>query len=205
MRFKTILKKILNFITYLINYCILKNHKVNYGKTLKINGVIYVHGYGIINIGENVKINSSLKANPIGGDTKTIIRTINNGSILVGNNTGISNSTIVARGNVSIGDNVLIGGSCRIYDTDFHSLNLDERIQTEDNGIVTKGIIIEDGVFIGAHSIILKGVKIGERSIVGAGSVVTKNIPRGELWAGNPAKFIRKVGGNIKNEKKDNN
>jgi len=35
-------------------------------------------------------------------------------------------------------------------------------------------------------------VTIGERTIVGAGSIVTKNIPDDEVWAGNPAKFIRK-------------
>lgn len=28
--------------------------------------------------------------------------------------------------------------------------------------------------------------------IVGAGSVVTKNIPDGEIWAGSPARFIKK-------------
>jgi acetyltransferase-like isoleucine patch superfamily enzyme len=29
--------------------------------------------------------------------------------------------------------------------------------------------------------------------MIGAGSVVAKNIPDGELWVGNPAKFIRKI------------
>jgi UDP-2-acetamido-3-amino-2,3-dideoxy-glucuronate N-acetyltransferase len=29
--------------------------------------------------------------------------------------------------------------------------------------------------------------------MIGAGSVVTKNVPDGELWMGNPAKFIRKI------------
>jgi acetyltransferase-like isoleucine patch superfamily enzyme len=29
--------------------------------------------------------------------------------------------------------------------------------------------------------------------MIGAGSVVTKNIPDGELWVGNPAKFVRKI------------
>lgn len=205
MDFKRIFKRILNISNSIINYCILNSNKVNYKKTLRINGIIFIHGHGIIKMGENVKINSSLKSNPIGGDTKTIIRTINNGSINIGDNTGISNSTIVAGNKVSIGNNVLIGGSCCIYDTDFHSLKYDERLYAEDNGIVTKSIIIGDGVFIGAHSIILKGVKIGENSIVGAGSVVTKDISSEEIWAGNPAKFIRKVDGNTKDEKKSNN
>ena len=52
---------------------------------------------------------------------------------------------------------------------------------------------IENNVFIGANSMILKGVKIGDRSIIGAGSVVTKNVPSDQIWAGNPAKFIREI------------
>lgn len=51
-----------------------------------------------------------------------------------------------------------------------------------------KPIYIKSGVFIGAHSIILKG-----GTIIGTDSVVTNNIPENEIWAGNPAKFIRKV------------
>ena len=47
--------------------------------------------------------------------------------------------------------------------------------------------------FIGAHSIVLKGVTIGKHSVIGAGSVVTKNIPDNEVWAGNPARFIRRL------------
>ena len=39
----------------------------------------------------------------------------------------------------------------------------------------------------------LKGVVIGENSIVGACSVVTKNIPENQIWAGNPARFIKSV------------
>ena len=54
-------------------------------------------------------------------------------------------------------------------------------------------VTIEHDAFIGAGSIILKGVTIGACSVIGAGSVVTKNIPPNEIWAGNPAKFIRKL------------
>lgn len=50
---------------------------------------------------------------------------------------------------------------------------------------------IGDEVFIGAKAIILPGLNIGNRCIVGAGSVLTKSIDNDEIWAGNPAKFIK--------------
>lgn len=46
--------------------------------------------------------------------------------------------------------------------------------------------------FVGANTVICNAVRIGKNSIVGAGSVVTKDIPDNEIWAGNPARFIRK-------------
>lgn len=55
----------------------------------------------------------------------------------------------------------------------------------------TKPVLLKRGCFIGANSIILKGCTIGENSIVGAGSVVSKDIPDNEIWAGNPARFIK--------------
>ena len=39
----------------------------------------------------------------------------------------------------------------------------------------------------------LKGVTIGENSVVGAGSVVTHDVPKNEVWAGNPARFVKKI------------
>lgn len=50
---------------------------------------------------------------------------------------------------------------------------------------------IGDEVFIGAGVIICNSVKIGNGAIIGAGSVVTKDIPPYQVWAGNPAHFIR--------------
>ena len=49
------------------------------------------------------------------------------------------------------------------------------------------------GASIGAGSVILPGLTIGEGAMIGAGSVVTKDVPPGELWMGNPAKFVRKI------------
>ena len=53
-------------------------------------------------------------------------------------------------------------------------------------------VYIGDRSFIGTGTIISKDVKIGENCIVGAGSVVTKYIPDNEIWAGNPARYIKK-------------
>jgi len=53
--------------------------------------------------------------------------------------------------------------------------------------------LIKKGASIGANSTILAGITIGENAMIGAGSVVTKSVPAGEVWFGNPAKFIRKV------------
>jgi acetyltransferase-like isoleucine patch superfamily enzyme len=56
--------------------------------------------------------------------------------------------------------------------------------------------IISDNVFIGVNAIITASCKyVGVNSVVGAGAVVTKDIPDNEIWAGNPAKKIRSVGG----------
>jgi len=53
-------------------------------------------------------------------------------------------------------------------------------------------VYIGDHSFIGTGTIITKDVRIGDNCIVGAGSVITKDIPDNEIWAGNPAHFIKK-------------
>ncbi len=111
----------------------------------------------------------------------------------IGDHVGMSNVTIVCHDEINIGNNVRIGGSTRIYDTDFHSLNSDERDVMVGGNVRTAPVNIHDGAFIGAHCIILKGVTVGEDSIVGAGSVVARDIPDHEIWAGNPARLIRRI------------
>jgi acetyltransferase-like isoleucine patch superfamily enzyme len=51
---------------------------------------------------------------------------------------------------------------------------------------------IGNDVWIGSRCLIKGGVTIGDGAIVGMGSVVTHDIPPYEIWAGNPARLIRK-------------
>ena len=55
-----------------------------------------------------------------------------------------------------------------------------------------KKTIIGNDVWIGDRALIKEGVVIGDGAVIGMGSVVTKNVPPYEIWAGNPARFIRK-------------
>lgn len=183
----------MNIFESFYNFIILKLMKVHYKNNLSIKGRIFVQNRGTITIGNNVIINSSVYSNPIGGTAKTIMVTCPQGEIRIGNNVGISNSCLFAMRQIEIEDDVLIGGGCKIYDTDFHSIIPNFRLMTTDPDIKAKPIRICQKAFIGAHCIILKGVTIGECAVVGAGSVVPKDIPAKEVWAGNPAKFIRKL------------
>lgn len=148
---------------------------------------------GKCTIGSNFRINNRESSNPIGRFYRCLIIVGNNGNLIFGENVGMSSTAIVCRDKIEIGNNVNIGGNVVIYDTDFHSLNPADRMDrmTDIENTKTKSVKIGNNAFIGAHSTILKGVQIGENAIVGACSVVTKSIPDNEVWAGNPAEFIR--------------
>ncbi len=51
---------------------------------------------------------------------------------------------------------------------------------------------IGNDVWIGSKCLIKGGVKIGNGAVIGMGSVVTHDVPPFEIWAGNPARLIRK-------------
>lgn len=146
-------------------------------------------------IGNNFSMNNGLRFNPIGFPQPCTIYVGENAKLRIGNNVGISQTSIICHKEIEIQDNVKIGGGTKVFDTDFHSINyLSRRNFKEDmNAKKMVKVTIGHDAFIGAGCIILKGVTIGACSVVGAGSVVTKNVPSGEIWAGNPAKFIRKI------------
>jgi acetyltransferase-like isoleucine patch superfamily enzyme len=146
-----------------------------------------------LNIGNKVRIHSGTLLNSVGGYRRSIIRVYMGAQLRISDGSGLSSITIVCTNSINIGKNVFIGGGCEIYDTDFHSLDYEKRITKPGIGVSQGPVLIEDGAFIGAHCIILKDLTIGQKSIIGAGSVVTCNVPAREIWAGNPARFIRKL------------
>ena len=176
-----------------VSYLIIKISRLTIERPYTFKGTPLIKNQGSFSIGSGLKVNSSGFRNVIGGDTRSSFVIKKGAKLQIGTNFKMSNSAIYCADSITIGDNVMIGGSCKIWDTDFHPLNADERNTNPNENFNTKPIIIGDNVFIGGFSIILKGVNVGDNSIVGASSVVSKDIPENELWAGNPAKFIKKI------------
>jgi len=156
---------------------------------------IHISRNGVCRTGENLTIGSWYVINASGFKAKSKIEVRNNAMLIIGDNVGMTSTTIICYHKITIGNNVMIGVGTHIYDTNFH--NIDPVLRTEKKDpretVKTAPIVICDNVFIGAFSIILKGVTIGRNSVVAAGSVVTKSIPANQIWGGNPAKFIKEL------------
>ncbi|MBE9663744.1 acyltransferase [Mucilaginibacter myungsuensis] len=151
---------------------------------------------GKIIFGSQLVFNSTFNSNPLGLSKYCSIYVETGATLTIGDKSGFSGVSIFCSKQITIGKTLFCGGNVSIWDTDFHPLLPFERANNVIEKIESKAINIGDDVFIGANSIILKGVNIGDRSVIGAGSVVTKNIPSNQVWAGNPAKFIKVINEN---------
>ncbi len=182
------------YFTKAINYYTFKRNRVSFGRW-QINGLIHVvNNGGRLSIGDRFSANSGKRHNPIGGDTVLNLIVHQSSAVLsIGENVGISNSTIVCWESVEIGDHVVIGGGSRIWDTNFHSLRSEIRTSGADTDIRTAPVKIGDYVFIGGNVTILKGVTIGEHSIISAGSVVNADIPSHVIAGGNPCRVLKEL------------
>ena len=110
----------------------------------------------------------------------------------IGVDSKVSSHTFVCEG-VHIGDRVFIGhGVTFINDKYPRAANADGSMQTDADWELIR-TQVEDGATVGSGATLLGGITIGAGAIVGAGSLVTKSVPPGEIWAGNPARFIRKA------------
>ena len=175
---------------------LLKRH-VNFNpKTSKFYGRAYlnIEKGGKVTLGDNFIIRSgTLEAIDCNNGSK--ITVLSNAELIIGKDSGMSNTVIQCHEKIIIGNNVNIGAGCLIMDSNFHSTNWKDRldrvkdIENHRNAPVKIG----DVVFIGTRSIICKGVTIGNHAMIAAGSVVVTDVPANEVWGGNPAKFIKKL------------
>ncbi len=176
----------------LSHFIVFKILHIKYSEMPKIYGRLIINNNGLCSFGKGITFRSDLTSNMVGLYKPCTISVSKNGILKISDYTGFSGVSIYCVNKIIIGRYCNFGGNVSIWDTDFHPLDYKERREALLTAN-TSPIIIGDDVFVGANSMILKGVTIGDRAIIGAGSVVTKSIPSDEVWAGNPAKFIRKI------------
>lgn len=119
------------------------------------------------------------------------------GDVVIGNDCSIWFNAVL-RGDVN---SIRIGNRVNIQDgTVLHTLYQKSTVEIGDDvsighNVVVHGAKIENGALIGMGSILLDHVVVGEGAIVAAGSVVLSGtqIEPGSIYAGVPAKFVKKV------------
>ena len=116
---------------------------------------------------------------------------------------------------IVLGNNIAIGPNCGIWASNGSKITIGDNsaiafgsfIVSSHHGIlrsqgfrgqklIEKDVVIENDVWIGAHSAILCGVTIGKHSIIGAGTVVSKDIPPYTIVTGENRKLkkLRRLG-----------
>lgn len=104
------------------------------------------------------------------------------------------NVTFVHPVGIVISDQAKIGNNCRI----FQNVTIGGKSDKNPLNLPT----LEDNVTIYANSVLVGKITIGKNSVIGCGSVVMCDVPANEVWAGNPAKFIKKL--SIKDAENEN-
>lgn len=96
--------------------------------------------------------------------------------------------------NVSISPATVFGKGCRVMigATIGHNNSIGNFCFFAPNSCIGSYLQLGTAVTVSLNSCIREFVKIGNYATVAMGAVVLKDIPEGEIWAGNPAKFLKK-------------
>lgn len=88
-------------------------------------------------------------------------------------------------------DNIIIGSNCVISQESYLCTGTHDTTDSH-FGLITKPIIIKDGVWVASDVFIYPGVTINELAVVAARSTVVNDISSKGIYGGTPAKFLKK-------------
>ena len=181
------LKSLFTAISAFYIHHFLKPRFKNFGKNVMILKPIHLKTFGVnISLGDYVTLicSSNKKIDLSTWQTDKL-----DGEIEIGNYVLISPGSVIrAAEKIVIKESSMIASDVIITDSDWHGI-----YDRTDYVATPKPVVIDEIVWIGDRAVILKGTKIGKNSIIGAGSVVSGNVPANVVYAGNPAKEIRKL------------
>lgn len=171
------------------------------GRGVAFGANIAIRHPGKIHIGNNVVIDDNCVLDAKGQANKGIkihngvfigrstILTCHNGNIELEDNVNIGfNCVISSLSSIVIKKNHLMAAFCYLVGGDHDSDRTDIPVLFQ--GRSSKGISIDENVWLGAGVAVLDGVNIGRDTIIGAGAVVNKDVQEYAIAAGLPAKFM---------------
>ena len=82
---------------------------------------------------------------------------------------------------------------CRTSPTGLSAATVIGKYVTIGQGCLLRSATVEDKVVIGDRSILMEGSLVESNSVLAPGTVLPPGrlIPSGQLWAGNPARYVR--------------
>jgi acetyltransferase-like isoleucine patch superfamily enzyme len=161
---------------------------VTLGRHVYLDCGVYLHAcpHGI-HIGDNVFVMHHTELHVYN------FRDLPQSGIWIGDNCFIGEFTIVrGQGGVRLGDSVLVAPGAKILAVNHRFGDLTRPVMAQ--GIDARGIVVEDGAWIGGGAIVLDGVRIGRGAVVGAGAVVTRDVPPFGVAVGSPARVVKRYG-----------
>lgn len=113
------------------------------------------------------------------------------GDVVIGERCVINPHCVLYSGSgIRIGDDVLIAPGTAIVPANHAFLRRDLPIRAQGFSSAKGGVVIEDGVWVGANCVLLDGAQLGRGAILAAGSVLRDKVPPYEIWGGVPAKRL---------------
>ena len=156
--------------------------------------IFKMHPNSEVFLDDNVRLNSSsfrCTSGTIYAPCK-LVTICSSAKILIGKDTGINGTSIVARSKkIIIGERVSIAPNVVIMDSPFHKTWPPLERNNYPGKELDTDIYIGDDVWIATGCIILPGSSIGKGSVVAARSLINKKFPKNCLIAGTPAKIIK--------------
>lgn len=163
-------------------------------------GVVIEHNV-VIEKGSRIGKNSRIRVGSlIGGDgfgferlaDGTPIRFVHLGGVVIGEHVEIGAFNAIVRGTLSdttIGNHVKTDNLVHIA----HNCEIREGALIIACAEISGGVTVGKNAWVGPNASIIQKVQIGEGALVGIGAVVTKDVDAGSVYAGNPARLLRKI------------
>ena len=97
--------------------------------------------------------------------------------------------------NIKIGKNTNIQDGTVVHTTsDFQGTYIGDGV-TVGHSAILHACTVEDFGFVGMQACVMDGAVVESMAMLAAGALLTpgKRVPKGQLWAGRPAKFMREM------------